>query len=361
MIRIAHVSGLHVLSRTAAEWRRIVFNKRLTGYANLLLHRGRVHRREYLLAVLSDAAGQADHLVVTGDVTNLSLEHEYEEAAALLDEVSRRTEVTVVPGNHDIYLPSTHRERRFPHHFDRFIRSDLPTLARDLRRRLPRRSKGDASRDATAMQAVWCSTSVSKSLWREGEMADVSTFHVSLDLLEAGLEQILASPQDAGALRLIVRRPRVDEREVLDRAELTVTEGLVGDNWCERARSLGPDHVPDPDAQLNIMNARVIALIAQQPARWALAGDQLFLDLDLTAENAPPGTRLALGTAVVEITAQPHTGCGKFAKRFGVDATKFVNSSRGRQLRLRGVCARVVQAGTVRVGDVVRKLRVARG
>lgn len=132
MIRIAHVSDLHVLSRTAAEWRRIVFNKRVTGYANLLLHRGRVHRREYLLAVLSDAARQADHLVVTGDVTNLSLEHEYEEAAALLDEISRRTEVTVVPGNHDIYLPSTHRERRFPHHFDRFVRSDLPTLARDL-------------------------------------------------------------------------------------------------------------------------------------------------------------------------------------------------------------------------------------
>ena len=132
MIRIAHVSDLHILSRTAAEWRRIVFNKRLTGYANLILHRGRVHRREYLLAVLSDAAKQADHLVVTGDVTNLSLEHEYEEAAALLDEVSRRTEVTVVPGNHDIYLPSTHRERRFPHHFDRFVRSDLPTLARDL-------------------------------------------------------------------------------------------------------------------------------------------------------------------------------------------------------------------------------------
>ena len=132
MIRIAHVSDLHVLSRTAAEWRRIVFNKRLTGYANLILHRGRVHRREYLLAVLSDAAKQADHLVVTGDVTNLSLEHEYEEAAALLDEVSRRTEVTVVPGNHDIYLPSTHRERRFPHHFDRFVRSDLPELARDL-------------------------------------------------------------------------------------------------------------------------------------------------------------------------------------------------------------------------------------
>ena len=107
------MSDPHVLSRTAAEWRSIVFNKRVTGYANLLLHRGRVHRREYLLAVLA-AAEQSDHMVVTGDVTNLALEHEYEEAGALLADVARRTEVTVVPGNHDVYLPATHRGRRFP-------------------------------------------------------------------------------------------------------------------------------------------------------------------------------------------------------------------------------------------------------
>ena len=132
MIRIAHVSDLHVLSRTGAQWRRIIFNKRLTGYANLILRRGRVHRRDYLLAVLSAAVARADHLVVTGDITNLSLEHEYEEARALLDEVAQRTEVTVIPGNHDVYLPSTHRRRRFPHHFDRFLQSDLPQLARDL-------------------------------------------------------------------------------------------------------------------------------------------------------------------------------------------------------------------------------------
>ena len=132
MFRIAHVSDLHVLSRTAAEWRRIMFNKRVTGYANLILHRGRVHRREYLLAVLSAAAARADHLVVTGDITNLSLEHEYEEACALLAEAARQTEVTVVPGNHDIYLPSTNRDRRFPHHFGRFLTSDLQELARDL-------------------------------------------------------------------------------------------------------------------------------------------------------------------------------------------------------------------------------------
>jgi len=132
LIRIAHISDLHVLSRTGAHWRDIIFNKRLTGYANLILRRGRVHRREYLLAVLSAAVARADHLVVTGDITNLSLEHEYEEARALLDEAARRTEVTVVPGNHDIYLPSTQRRRRFPHHFDQFLQSDLPQLARDL-------------------------------------------------------------------------------------------------------------------------------------------------------------------------------------------------------------------------------------
>lgn len=132
MFRIAHVSDLHVLSRTSAEWRRIIFNKRLTGYVNLILHRGRVHRRDYLLAVLSAAAKHADHLVVTGDITNLALEHEYEQATALLDEAALRTEVSVVPGNHDIYLPSTQRHRRFAHHFERFLQSDLPDLAREL-------------------------------------------------------------------------------------------------------------------------------------------------------------------------------------------------------------------------------------
>lgn len=180
--------------------------------------------------------------------------------------------------------------------------------------------------------------------------------HPALEALQAGLEKIRASPKDAGTVRMIVRRPGVDEREVLEQADLTVSDGLVGDDWSRRRSSRTPDGLPDPDAQLNLMNARVIALIAQDPSRWPLAGDQLFLDLDLSAENVPPGTRLVLGGSVIEITARPHTGCGKFAKRFGVDATKFVNSPLGRQLRLRGVCARVVRPGTVRVGDVVRKL-----
>jgi 3',5'-cyclic AMP phosphodiesterase CpdA len=127
--RIAHVSDLHVLSPASVKWHRILFNKRITGQANLILKRGRVHRREYLLAVLSAAAAQSDHVVVTGDITNLAFEHEYEEARVLLDDVGRSVEVTVVPGNHDIYLPSIHHEGRFLRHFETFLQSDLPELA----------------------------------------------------------------------------------------------------------------------------------------------------------------------------------------------------------------------------------------
>jgi len=130
--RIAHVSDLHVLAPLGAELRGILFNKRVTGYVNLLTKRARVYRRDYLIAVLEAAAAEADHVVVTGDITNLSLEGEYEEARRLLDQLARSAEVTVVPGNHDIYLPAIHRERRFPHHFGMFMESDLPSLALDL-------------------------------------------------------------------------------------------------------------------------------------------------------------------------------------------------------------------------------------
>jgi len=130
--RITHVSDLHVLSPLGVEMRHVLFNKRVTGYANLVMKRARVYRRDYLLSVLAEAADRSDHLVVTGDVTNLSLEGEYEEACRLLTEVARSTEVTVVPGNHDIYLPAVHRERRFPRHFHGFFESDLPSFALDL-------------------------------------------------------------------------------------------------------------------------------------------------------------------------------------------------------------------------------------
>lgn len=180
--------------------------------------------------------------------------------------------------------------------------------------------------------------------------------HLSLAELEAGLEYIRQSPRETGELALIVRRPQTDEREILEQAELDVSDGLVGDNWKARGSSRTADGSAHPDMQLTLMNSRSISLIAQEPERWPLAGDQLFVDLDLSASNVPPGTRLALGSAVIEVTSQPHTGCQKFAERFGPDALKFINSPLGRQLQLRGINARVVQSGVIRVGDVVRKM-----
>jgi hypothetical protein len=183
------------------------------------------------------------------------------------------------------------------------------------------------------------------------------TRHLTRNELEAGLPAIVAAPQDAGVLRLIVRRPSVGEREVLDEGQLDVTDGLVGDNWRVRGSTRMPDGTSHPDMQLNVMSARAIDLIAQAPERWRLAGDQLFVDLDLSVDNLPPGTQLALGSAVIEVTPQPHTGCQKFVQRFGVDAMKFVNSATGRRLRLRGLNAKVVRPGVIRVGDIVRKTK----
>jgi hypothetical protein len=180
--------------------------------------------------------------------------------------------------------------------------------------------------------------------------------HLTRAELEAGLEEIRRSPADAGVLRLIVRRPAVETREVLARAELRLDEGLAGDTWRIRSSSRTPDGTAHPDMQLNVMNARAIALIAQSEDRWALAGDQLFVDLDLSEANVPAGTRLAIGSATIEVTSQPHTGCAKFVSRFGRDAVEFVNSTVGRELHLRGINARVVVPGTIRAGDLVTKL-----
>jgi hypothetical protein len=180
--------------------------------------------------------------------------------------------------------------------------------------------------------------------------------HLTMDELEAGLEDIRESPKDEGLLLLIVRRPRVDAREVLEEAELHPAEGLMGDSWKSRGSSRTPDGSAHPEMQLNIMNARVIALVARDRDRWQLAGDQLYIDLDLSAENLPAGTRLALGSAVIQVSPQPHTGCQKFVSRFGRDAVKFVNSPLGKELHLRGINARVVQPGIIRVGDVARKI-----
>ena len=180
--------------------------------------------------------------------------------------------------------------------------------------------------------------------------------HLTREELEAGLEDVRAAPKDEGSLQLIVRRPAVNAREILETGTLDLERGLLGDTWSARGSSRTPDGSPHADMQLNIMNARAIDLIAQAKDRWSLAGDQLYIDLDLSDENLPPGTRLSMGSAIVEVTEQPHTGCGKFVERFGVDAMKFVNSALGRRLRLRGMNARVVQPGTIRVGDAVRKM-----
>ena len=180
--------------------------------------------------------------------------------------------------------------------------------------------------------------------------------HLTMDELEAGLDEIRRAPKDGGILELIVRRPHTNEREILKQGELDLTQGLVGDTWISRPSSQTPDRSPHPRMQLNIMNARAIALVAQDKDRWALAGDQLYIDMDLSLENLPPWTRLSLGSAIIQVTDQPHTGCKKFLSRFGLDATKFVNSEVGRQLNLRGINARVVQPGTIRVGDVAKKI-----
>jgi hypothetical protein len=181
--------------------------------------------------------------------------------------------------------------------------------------------------------------------------------HRSHSELESGLDHVRAAPKDRGVLAMIVRRPQIGARDVLDEAELNVVEGLAGDTWRHRRSTRTADGSPHPDMQLNIIGARAVHLVAQDRSRWPLAGDQLVIDLDLSGANLPPGTRLAIGSAVIEVTEQPHTGCGKFVERFGVDAHRLVNSPVGRELNLRGINAKVVQPGTIRVGDVVTKTR----
>jgi hypothetical protein len=185
-------------------------------------------------------------------------------------------------------------------------------------------------------------------------MADAR--HLTMAELEAGLETIRQAPRDEGVLRLIVRRPGGGERELLTEGRLDLCQGLVGDNWATRGCPLTDDGSADPQRQLTIMNVRAAALVATEEARWPLAGDQLYIDMDLGTANLPPGTRLALGSAVIEITPLPHTGCKKFVARFGKDAMLFVNSPVGRELCLRGINSRVVRPGVIRVGDVARKV-----
>jgi len=180
--------------------------------------------------------------------------------------------------------------------------------------------------------------------------------HLTMQELEAALDHLREAPKDEGLLQLIVCRPAVDQRQVLDMAELDPFKGLIGDNWVVRGSSKTPDGSPHPEMQINIMNSRVTALVAQDKERWQLAGDQLYIDMDLSKENLPAGSRIAIGSAVLEVSPLPHTGCHKFVARFGVEAMKFVNSEVGKQLCLRGINAKVVQGGVVKVGQVAKKV-----
>ena len=172
--------------------------------------------------------------------------------------------------------------------------------------------------------------------------------NLELQELEAGLDEIRLSPRE-GTVELIVRRPSEGERDVLDEAQLDPVQGVVGDRWYAGGRG-------ERERQLTLMNARAAALIARKREHWPLAGDQLYVDFDLSGEHIPPGTQLAVGSAVIEVTDDPHIGCKKFSARFCLDALVFVNSPEGRALNLRGINTRVVRAGTVRVGDAIRRL-----
>jgi hypothetical protein len=177
-----------------------------------------------------------------------------------------------------------------------------------------------------------------------------------LSRLEQSLGDIRDAPGDGGTVELIARRPAEDEREILTEARLDPDEGLVGDTWRTRGSTSTPDGAANPAAQITLMNARVAAAIAGERDKWALAGDQLYVDFDLSITNLPPGSRVQIGSAVIEFSEKPHTGCAKFSARYGIDALKFVNSPIGRDLRLRGANCRVVVAGNVRPGDAIRKL-----
>jgi len=169
-----------------------------------------------------------------------------------------------------------------------------------------------------------------------------------VDRLQQGLAHILGSPRDRGTLEMVVRRPAEDEREVVNEARIEPGRGVVGDSWGSRG-------VPSLEAEVTVMNARCIALLAGEVDRWPLAGDQLYVDMDLSEANLPPGTRLTIGSAVLEVSAKPHRGCSKFSARFGPEALTLVNSEDGRAARLRGLNTSVVTGGTVRVGDAVTK------
>ena len=178
----------------------------------------------------------------------------------------------------------------------------------------------------------------------------------SMKELEASLSHISESPSEVGSVAMIVSRPVTEQREILIQCELDTAQGLIGDNWLERGDKHTADGSADLGRQLTLMNARAVEAISNDESRWPEAGDQFYVDFDLSAANIPPGTQLALGEAVVEVTALPHLGCGKFSARFGRDATMFVNSKAGKAMNLRGINAKLVKPGRVSKGDSISKM-----
>jgi hypothetical protein len=179
---------------------------------------------------------------------------------------------------------------------------------------------------------------------------------LSISELRLGLDEIKSSPKNNGVLQMIVRRPHTETREVITHAQINLINGLEGDNWKSRGSKHTPDGSANPEAQITLMNSRVIDLITNDKKDWQWAGDQLFVDMDLSIENLAPHSRIQVGSVILEISATPHTGCKKFSSRFGVEALEFISTPLGKSLRMRGVNAKVIQAGEIKVGDVLRKI-----
>lgn len=182
------------------------------------------------------------------------------------------------------------------------------------------------------------------------------TRHKTMEELKAGLPEILKSPQDNGEVKAVVVRPGSCERNMVPSCDVSLEGGVLGDHWAKGCWKTTDDGEPHPDVQICIMNSRCIELIAGDQSNWAPAGDNLFVDMDLSPENLPPGQRVAVGSAIIEITDTPHKGCQKFIDRYGRDACVFVNLGDGDKYKLRGIYARTFEAGTISVGDTFRKL-----